>query len=383
MSMVRPSIRPSGREPRGGAAVGCGASGPPARPGQLRRAQLPTLSLALALLLSPVLGCGGGAGLPPLESAYPQDRYLVGEGTSPNSQAEAEARARSAVAAQIHASLVARTTSATESIWQDGAERYTAATAQRLDQVAAFSRAELIRLDPRSLVRRDGVYRAVAYLPREEASQALRQDYQRSAAEFARRAAAVAGVPADDLPGFAAAYAEARESWQALQRQARELRAVAGAAPADLAREIARWDALQARRQELFGELRVALALQPPRPARDRLDEQYLRQALTAALQDLGLTVRGTSCEDAAYVIDLQPRLHYQGVVGVVCRLELAGLLRECATAHTWDLHLMDPAWTGEGANAHAARNRAAARVTPVTLAPHLLSALAACLPVR
>lgn len=345
--------------------------------------RLPWCAVLAALGLGLVIGCGGGAGTPPLRSAYPPERYLVAEGSSPGSQAEAEARARAAIAAQIRASLVSRTTSASESVWQDGVERHTAAMSQQLEQEAAFSRAELIRIDPRSLVQRDGVFHAVAYLPREEAARALRQDLQRLTAEFQRRAVAADAVPGDDLPGFAAAYGEARESWLALQRSARELRAVSGSQTPGLDGEVGRWDALQARRQERFAAIRVALALQPPRPARDRLDEQYLRQALTMALQDLGLTVRGDSCSDAAYLLDLQPRLDYRGVVGVVCRLELAGQLRECATGDAWDLHLTDPAWSGEGANAHAARNEAAAGVTPGTLTPHLLTALAACLPVR
>jgi len=349
------------------------------------RARSTGLLLGLLLLLGALPGCGGAPGVHQRpQTAYPPEQYLVAVGTSDRSQAEAEARARAAVAAQVRSSLTSRTTTQSQSVWSDDQERLSAEAVQRLDQQAAFSRAELIRIDQDSRRQQDGTWYAVAYLPRREASEALRRDYEAAASELARRADAVQAVPPGDLPGFAAAYGEAQESWLALERSARELRAVTGGWPASLARDQAAWDAVQARRQALFADIRVALRLQEPRPAGDLLDREYLRHALIAALTDLGVSVRGDGCEDdVAYVLDLQPRLRYQGVVGVVCRLELAGALRECATGDGWDLHLSDPVWTGEGANTYAARTQAAAAVTAATLRPRLVAALAASLPVR
>jgi hypothetical protein len=342
------------------------------------------VAAGLVGMIAAVTGCGGGGALHRApQAAYPEQEYLVAVGSSVTSQAEADARARSALAAQIRSSIDATLRTESRATLSEGRIQESATTVQQLEQSAGFSHGELIRLDAASGGWRDGQYRAVAYLSRREAGEVLRRQSANHAAEFARRAAAVDAVGSGDLPGFAAAYGEARESWVALQQTARELRAVTGRDPADLAADNARWDALQRRRQAMFAEVRVALQLREPRPAGDRLDRQYLRQALITALTDLGLTVRGDSCADADYVVDLQPRLRYQGVVGVVCSLELAGVLRECTSGNAWDLHLTHPTWTGEGRNAYVARNQAAGSVTPATLTPPLLAALATSLPVR
>ena len=53
-----------------------------------------------------------------------------------------------------------------------------------------------------------------------------------AAAALARQAGAVDAVPPGDLPGFAAAYSEASESWTELHQRAMELWAVTGNPPA-------------------------------------------------------------------------------------------------------------------------------------------------------
>jgi hypothetical protein len=339
--------------------------------------------LGVLLVAGLLAGCGGSASTgQPAWRADP-GAHLVASGASPRSQGEADRRARAAVAAQVRASLAARLRSEATTRWQDGQERTDGTVVQQLEQEVGFTRAELIRIDPDSRRFDDGQYHAVAYLAREDATRALASDYRRHAAEFARRAEVVRSTAPEDLPGFAAAWSEARQSWQALRRCARELQAVSGEAPADLDAQLARWDGLLAVRQERFAGLRVALDLGPSIPPRDRIDAAALRQTLVRSLTDLGLTVRGTGCGDAAYLVDLQPRLRYQGVVGVVCRLELTGAVRECATGDRWDLHLTHPRWVGEGATAHAARHQAAGAVTAATLTPRLAQALATSLPVR
>ena len=125
------------------------------------------------------------------------------------------------------------------------------------------------------------------------------------------------------------------------------------------------------------------------RRAADALKAQsqgQLTQALslfTEALTDLGLTIRGDDCEAGDFLVELQPRLHYQGVIGVVCRLDFAGRLVECASGDSWNLHLQDDRFVGEGSNTYTARKGAEAEVSAAVLAPLLAGALEESLPVR
>jgi hypothetical protein len=329
-------------------------------------------------------GCGGGGGVHQSpQTVYPEQQYLVAVGTSPLSMQDAENRARHAVAAQIRSSLESRIDTRIESQITGGVEDLRSSTRQDLQQEVGFSRAELIRIDLDSRRERDGRYEVVAYLPRREAAQALRRDYDAAAAALQRQAGALDAVPRGDLPGFAAAYAVARRSWADLSRCSRELWAITGQAPAGFGQEQARWHRVEERRLAVLDGVRVAFALREPRPAGDRLDAAFLEQQFRDALTGMGLTLRGRDCDGGDYLVELQPRLHYQGVIGVVCRLDFAGRLVECATGDAWNLHLEDERFTGEGSNTYAARKGAEAAATAEVLAPLLAEALEESLPVR
>jgi hypothetical protein len=353
-----------------------------------RSARFATVVAALvvaAAVGAPLLGgCAGGGGAQQApRTAYPEDQYLVAVGTSPQSMEDAENRARQAVAAQIRSTLESQIDTRLESEITGGVEDLRATTTQTMQQQVAFSHAELIRIDLDSRRERGGTYEVVAYLPRREAAQVLRRDYDAAAAALARQGAAVENVPPGDLPGFAAAYGQARRSWTELLQRARELWAITGRPPAGLSREQARWDALEERRLEVLDGVRVAFALLEPRPAGDRLDEAFLSQQFHDALTDLGLVIRGQDCGDADFLVEMQPRLHYQGVIGVVCRLDFAGRLVECASGDSWNLLLEDERFKGEGSNTYAARKGAEAAAVAAVLAPLLLDALDESLPVR
>ena len=356
---------------------------------ELRRASLclpvaSALVVAAAIGLLELLGCGGGAGVNSTpQSDYPETHYLVAVGTSTESMADAEARARQGVAAQIRSSLESRIDTRIDSEIRDGAETYSASTQQWLSQATTFSHAELIKVDLESRRQKNGLYEVVAYLQRRESSQVLRHDYDTAVAALARHAAAVDAVPSGDLPGFAAAYTEARENWTALHQRAMELWAVTGQPPAGFRQEQARWDAVESRRFAALEGVRVAFDLLEVSPAGDKLDDVFLRQQFIEALTDLGLTVRGDDCESGDYLVEVQPRLHYQGVIGVVCRLDFAGRLVECASGDYWDLHLQDERFVGDGANTYAARKGAEAAVTAEALTPLLVLALDESLPVN
>jgi len=329
-------------------------------------------------------GCGGQPAVrtDPL-TAYPPDQYLVAEGVSPVGFAEAEQRARSAVAAQIRSTLTSELVSSSRMSVDDEAARYASETDQLVRQDIAFSRAELIRIDPQSRRQIGQEYLVVAVLSRGEANQALRRDFQAAASALNRAADRALAVPAGDLPGLAAAHGEARRSWDVLLQRALELRAITGRYPAGFSDAEARWEALLDRRADQLGGVRLAFDLLPTALAEDRLDTAYLRQQFLRALSDLGLTVRGQTCDQSDYLLELQPRVHYRGLVGVVCRLEFTGHLRECASGHAWDLHLASPELSGEGSSTLRARNAAVAAVSAEILLPLLVAAMAATLPLQ
>jgi len=330
-------------------------------------------------------GCGGSGG--EVHSApqkvYPDDQYLVAVGTSTESMEDAENRARQAIAAQVRSTLDSQIDTRVNSEIADGFETYTASTSQTMQQQATFSHAELIKVDLESRRERDGVYEVVAYLPRRESGRVLRRDYDAAATALVRQADAVDAVPSGDLPTFAAAYSEANESWTELHQRAMELWAVTGNPPASFRQDQDRWDAVERRRMDFLEGVKVSFSLLDVRPAGDNLDDAYLRQEFGEALTDLGLTIRGDHCGAGDYLVELQPRLHYQGVIGVVCRLDFAGRLVECESGHSWNLHVQDEDFVGEGSNTYAARKGAEAAVNADVLAPLLAEALEESLPVR
>jgi hypothetical protein len=338
-----------------------------------------------AVMCMGLAACGGpGRGVSDLaEDRWPAHAYLVAEGSSPNSREEAELRAREAVAAQIRSSLESNLESRTSSSSDGARESYESEIRQFISQAVSFSHAELIRADPASRRHDDGVYHVLAYLPRMESARVLRRDYDAAAAALQRHADAVDAVPAGDLPAFAAAYGEAREQWLAVERSAMELWAVAGSPPAGFRQDQARWDAVQDRRLQLLSGVPMAFRLLDARPAGDTIDAVRLRQEFLEALTEAGLSIRGDRCDGGGYLIEFQPRLHYQGVIGVICRLDFAGRLVDCASGHAWELHVEDEAFLGEGANTWAARKGAADRVTADALAPLLMDALGSSLPLN
>ena len=350
----------------------------------LRRPAVAAFVAVAAIGLLELLGCGGAASVNSApQTAYPETHYLVAVGTSSESMADAEARARQGVAAQIRSTLQSQIDTRIDSEIRDGSETYVASTQQTVRQATEFSHAELIKVDLESRRQKNGLYEVVAYLPRRESGRVLRHDYDAAATALARQAAAVEAVPQGDLPGFAAAYGEARENWTELHHRAMELWAVTGQPPASYPQEQARWDAIESRRFAALDGVRVAFELLEVRPAGDKLDEVFLRQQFIEALTDLGLTIRGDDCGSGDYLVEVQPRLHYQGVIGVVCRLDFAGRLVDCASGDYWDLFLQDERFVGEGANTYVARKGAEAAVTVESLAPLLIMALDESLPVN
>lgn len=338
----------------------------------------------LSLLCASILGCGGPTGIyTDVTTQYPPELYIMYVGISEVSLAEAENRACAGVAAQVRSSLESELEAVARSVTLDGKTSDTQATTQRIAIRAEFERAELIHVDRERSEVRGGTYQAVAFLSRREAEQVFDGDYAMASAALRSRASGLDAVSEGDVPGFASVYWAAREAFDEVARAEAEYRAVTGRSQAEFAQDRDLWWRIQQRRQTVLDGLRVGLRMREPRIADDRLDEARLVQIFSLALANLGLSVRGQSCGEAEYLLDLQPDVKYQGIIGIVCRLSFTGQLIECGGGETWELHLDSDAFTGDGSHESTARREAEMAVTEATLAPLLAAALCRVLPVE
>ncbi|MEZ4386818.1 MAG: hypothetical protein R3D98_04450 [Candidatus Krumholzibacteriia bacterium] len=351
-----------------------------ARSNRNRRRSLAIFAVVWLVLAA---GCGGSASGPAVRTRYPEAQYLVATGESSESQAQAEARARAALAAQIRSQIRSVLEDQSRQASRDGVISTESTTRSSIRQEAEFGRMELMRVDEASRRRRGGVYQATVYLDRAEARPVLQADYTAAAELLVREAASLDAVADDDLPGFAAHYALVRQAYAEAEARAMELRAVAGAIPVDFFDLRRIWFGAADQRQRRLDGLRLAVVINPPIPAGDPLDLAALREQVVAAVGDLGLVVRGRTCDDAPYLLVVQPRLWHKGMLGVESRLTFTGHLRDCRAGHRWEINLADPAWVADGARAEEAVRKLQMLVDAASLRPHLVEALADLLPLR
>jgi hypothetical protein len=318
-----------------------------------------------------------------LTAQYPPDLYISAVGNSSESLDDAENRACAGVAAQVRSRLESELEAVARSVTVDGRISDTQATTQRIEIRAEFDRAELIHVDRERSEVRGGTYQAVAFLSRREAGQVFDGDYAMASAALRLRASGLDAVSEGDVPGFASAYWAVREAFDDVLRAEAEFRTVAGKSQRDFASDRDLWSQIQNRRQALLDGIRVGLRMREPRIVDDGLDEARFVQVFSLALADLGLSVRGQSCGEAEYVLDLQPEVTYQGIIGTVCRLAFSGQLIECSSGETWELHLDSDAYMGDGSHEGTARRKAENVVTEATLKPLLAAALCRVLPIE
>ena len=332
---------------------------------------LPGLAWGCAAGLAP-----GGGGLP--AARFPEAAYVVAEGVSDAGFAEAEARARAGVAAQVSSELSAVLTTTARSSTLAGVHRESETLESAIVSRTTFAHAELIRLDARARRRQHGRYHALAYVARAELAAPIAHEYDARAAAFRVLAAAAlaADAPAAGWPALRAradsafaALEPLAAAWRAVMRDERagatDDRALAGALAAAHA---ARWAACV-----LELEVRGEPAVRAP-----------LAAAATRALADLGLDVRTSGGTPGAWRLTLEPQLACTpGALGPVCRLTLRGTLREPARAEVVAaLALADPQdAVADVRDAARARDQLFARLTPGVLRARFARELAPWLP--
>lgn len=285
---------------------------------------------SLALLLGLPIGCA--ATNPVREDAlavarrqYPAPRYLVAEGVSESGFAEAEFRARAAVAAQMSSQLSAVLTSTARSSTQGRVHIESEQLESAITTRTTFTHAELIRLDANSRRMQKGRYFVLAWLDRAELAGPLERDYESRATAF-RTLAAVLLAPDSPAAGWVALQARADSAFAGLQAVARAVGAITQAEHAPLRGDRVLVERIESTRRARLQGTPVVL---------EWTGEPDVRAMWAApAVEALGaLGVRTSErCIPGSLRLVLSPDVRCEpGALGPVCRLVLPGTLSRCA----------------------------------------------------
>jgi hypothetical protein len=264
--------------------------------------------------------------------AYPADRYILGRGEAgPDQRGQAESRARAQVAQQIESridsELVLEDSQQSHSV--DGVEHVEQRDARqrRIRQEATFTRAELIRIDPKHSGCDAARCQALAVLDRQEAAAEFSDAVRALHAEHAA-AAKQALAAGQDSVAFSPPYRLARTSFDALVARSVTLHGLLGTAPAEVQDAREAQHALDHARARMLTTLRVTLLVAGTASATSRA----VAQALTDALRNAG--VQAVSAAACAGGLGLQPTAELackKGYVGHHCKVLGALVVTRCA----------------------------------------------------
>ncbi len=294
-------------------------------------------SLLVCGLIALFAGCGSSAAKGPAIAPspkparvakgerFPDALYIVAEGVSNVSFAEAEAAARNEVSARVQSELTSVVTSVAASTTASG---QTADYQRLLSQTTSrtsFAHAEMIQPDPASRQLVDGVYHARAVLSRSEASAAIAHDYDLAAIDF-RAASAELQRPSADLAAWTATLRRAEGGFSKVSTAAFSLRAITRREYEPYAADLAQYELAEQQRATKLSAVKLGLEV-----AGGAGDDGRLAAALGSALARLGLTSAPGKCDAGMLVLRLRPALTWeQGPFGPVCRLAMPGELVAC-----------------------------------------------------
>ncbi len=319
---------------------------------------------------------------------YPPSSYLTAVGQSGRSMAEAEARARAAVAEQIRSEIRSVAASFEQELRVGSAVGSSGAVSLRVEVRSEFSRAELLRVDPKLSARHDGQYLAFAYGSRRELSAALGEAYETAAVPFRRAVAEAERAP--ELLAFVAAYRTALRTHPG--PLGLELAAVAGGSPAAVKLDLERLRALLELRSARLAAVQVAVQVAARADGRAGEGDAsppeasgHLEGLLARALVRLGVVASPGACAAGlALTVEASPRCG-QGSFGHRCQLGLLADLRPCGGATPWArADLSDPSFAGASPRGQDdARAKMWNKVSEESLAARLGVGLGAALPLE
>jgi|GEM_PF-2204716 len=344
--------------------------------------------LPVALLLTICLaaaGCGGGPAardsnaLPAPDDIEGWNRRIPAGviavwGMSDESPRQAELDAKAQVAATIQSTLESETTSFMAATMRDADVQDVQEMTSRVTVRTTFSRAELIRVVPGTAHHKDGVYRVMAGVERQELATALSADYEAASVRFRSNGELLAGLT-HELPAYTAAWSRTRDAYADVLARAVEVRTASRLDPAGLAADRDSWRRLEAERAALLNGLTVVIQLKE----HPELNHQELAERLRAGFARLGVGASGSRCVPGAALLELEPILTWTRVIGRVCALELSGELRPCDGDDIWtEVEVSDSALRGEGRDPVGQLQR---NLTPEILASLLRESLSHVIP--
>jgi hypothetical protein len=268
------------------------------------------------------------------------ERWVRAWGESRQSSRQAALDARGQIAEQVSSSITAESRSLARATMRDSEVEDFQDLRSDVRTTATFERAELIRVVENTAHEKDGVYRVMAVLDRQEVARAIQLEYDRVAATW-RPSAALSGP----LPDWTAGWYRCRDGFPEVLAAAAESHAVSGLYPAGFSNDRDRWEALLAARDSVLRDTEIVLEL----GAVGEIDASELAERLSAAFASLGVTASPGTCSAGDVALRLQPVLESRQVIGRVLSLELDGTIGPCHGPIWSELSLSGPDMRGAG----------------------------------
>ncbi|MFC1888930.1 LPP20 family lipoprotein [Thermodesulfobacteriota bacterium] len=254
---------------------------------------------------------------------YPRSKYITAVGMSTESARAAELDATSRVAEQIQSDIEAETTS---TIGEKNMESIVDIYSE-VQTKTSFRHAEMIQVDPDSMVVNNNTYYAFAYLPRKKIFDLLSSEYQNFALTF-RKNAQAALADQFDLTSYTSALRQAQDAFVELASKALEIQAVTGRAIETFREYEKKYLDLASSRVDLLRKIGISVEI----ISESRWStKEVLTMELTKALSQLGLNVSQAPCGPGRYLLKVRETIQCRrGSFGPQCAMNLTGELVGC-----------------------------------------------------
>ncbi|UCG52845.1 MAG: hypothetical protein JSW58_04635 [Candidatus Latescibacterota bacterium] len=259
---------------------------------------------------------------------YPRSEFLTAWGVSGEGFRQAELDAKARIAERVKSDIETTTTLEASLVKINGETEEHETYLAVVDLHSDFSHAEMIRVDPASLIEIDGHYWAFAYLPRDSVTELLGHEYENKATRF-REIVGLGERVADDLTHFTTVFRLAETHFKELTAKASEIRAVSGKPFEPYARDLEIFRCLEARRLVCVATTTVGVEV----AAVGEIQRGRLTTLFAEALSKLGVRAEVGGCGACDYVLRVTPVVDWElGLVGEVCRVEFGVELASCRT---------------------------------------------------
>lgn len=246
---------------------------------------------------------------------HPSKVWITGVGRSGASMDQAADAARAAVARQINARITAFFQQVERTAFENGITTDSSSSESRLELEAAFSKAHLIEIAETAT--HEGMYYALAVLPRDKTARILAEEYRARAAAF--RASAEAALRTTAQPAaFTSAWRQASKAFAELGVGGVELAAIDPTYQVDVLGDVRLHGKLRATRERVLQELSAVVVAQ-----RGSAEAEALARAVARELAELGLRMASTR-EAAGLELEVGVEERCESRAGVCCQWRAA-----------------------------------------------------------